>query len=186
LRLFRDVGDRWGIARGLHTLGRLAASIGEDEQAARLYVASSRLRDTIGAPPRLTERPAYESDLAAVRARLGEIAFAEASAAGQSLSLDGAIEHARTVAWPAPRPAPSRPAGPGPGQPATPLTRRELEVAALIAEGLTNRSIAERLVISEWTVDSHVRHILSKLDVRSRAQVATWAAEQGLAPPSSG
>jgi non-specific serine/threonine protein kinase len=45
---------------------------------------------------------------------------------------------------------------------------------------MTNRQIAEQLVISEWTVDTHVRHILGKLECRSRAQVASWAAGQGL------
>jgi DNA-binding NarL/FixJ family response regulator len=62
------------------------------------------------------------------------------------------------------------------------LSAREREVAVLIAQGLTNREIAEQLVISEWTVDTHVRHILTKLDFRSRVQVATWANEQGLLP----
>ena len=55
-------------------------------------------------------------------------------------------------------------------------------MAALIAQGLTNRQIAEQLVISEWTADTHVRHILTKLDFRSRTQVAGWATEQGLLP----
>jgi non-specific serine/threonine protein kinase len=53
-------------------------------------------------------------------------------------------------------------------------------VAALIARGHTNREIAEGLVITEWTVDSHVRHILTKLGQRSRAQIAAWAVERGL------
>jgi DNA-binding CsgD family transcriptional regulator len=56
------------------------------------------------------------------------------------------------------------------------LTLREREVAARIAEGLSNREIAQRLVISETTVEVHVKHILSKLGFRSRAQVAVWAA----------
>nr|WP_239106218.1 helix-turn-helix transcriptional regulator [Streptomyces rubrogriseus] len=53
-----------------------------------------------------------------------------------------------------------------------PLTPREREVADLIAEGLTNRQIAERLVISKRTADTHVEHILTKLGVASRVQVA--------------
>ena len=53
-------------------------------------------------------------------------------------------------------------------------------MALLIAQGLTNRRIAETLTIAEWTVDTHVRHILSKLNFRSRAQVAAWAVEQEL------
>ncbi len=54
------------------------------------------------------------------------------------------------------------------------LTKREREVAAYVAEGLTNRDIADRLVISDRTVETHVEHIRNKLGVRSRAQVATW------------
>jgi DNA-binding CsgD family transcriptional regulator len=55
-----------------------------------------------------------------------------------------------------------------------PLTAREREVAALIARGLTNRQIAEELVVAETTVDRHVSHILAKLDFATRAQVAVW------------
>jgi DNA-binding CsgD family transcriptional regulator/streptogramin lyase len=57
-----------------------------------------------------------------------------------------------------------------------PLSRREQEVAALVAEGLTNRAIADRLFISERTVDGHLEHIREKLGVNSRAQVAVWYA----------
>ena len=68
----------------------------------------------------------------------------------------------------------------------SPLSRREGEVAALVARGLTNRQIATELVISERTVDGHVASILSKLDFATRAQVAVWAAQQGLSAPSNG
>jgi DNA-binding CsgD family transcriptional regulator len=54
------------------------------------------------------------------------------------------------------------------------LTTREREVAALVAEGLTNREIAERLVISERTVEGHVERVLGKLEFRSRAQIVVW------------
>ena len=54
------------------------------------------------------------------------------------------------------------------------LSRREAEVAALVAEGLTNRQIAERLVISERTAQNHVQHILTKLGFANRSQIATW------------
>jgi DNA-binding CsgD family transcriptional regulator/predicted negative regulator of RcsB-dependent stress response len=60
------------------------------------------------------------------------------------------------------------------------LTRREQEVAILVAAGHSNREVAEKLVISEATVEVHVKHILSKLGFRSRAQVAAWAAQRGL------
>ncbi len=81
-----------------------------------------------------------------------------------------------------------RPAGPPAGQPdgraggppPSPLTPREREVAALVARGLTNREIAAGLVVTERTAATHIEHILSKLGLRSRAQVAAWAAGQGL------
>jgi class 3 adenylate cyclase len=58
----------------------------------------------------------------------------------------------------------------------SPLTRREREVAGLVAEGLTNREIAERMHISERTADTHVQHAIGKLGFRSRAQLAAWHA----------
>jgi DNA-binding NarL/FixJ family response regulator len=57
-----------------------------------------------------------------------------------------------------------------------PLGKREAEVARLVAEGLSNKQIGARLLISEHTVDSHVRSILNKLGFGSRAQVAAWLA----------
>jgi trimeric autotransporter adhesin len=64
------------------------------------------------------------------------------------------------------------------------LSRRELEVARLAAEGLTNRDIAARLFISERTVDGHMEHVREKLGVNSRAQIATWVARQGELTPA--
>jgi non-specific serine/threonine protein kinase len=61
--------------------------------------------------------------------------------------------------------------------PEGPLTRREEEVAALIARGCTNREIAESLVITEGTVERHVANIFRKLNCHSRAQVASWATQ---------
>jgi DNA-binding NarL/FixJ family response regulator len=61
---------------------------------------------------------------------------------------------------------------------AGPLSPRELEVAGLVAEGLTNRAIAERLFLSERTAQNHVQHILTKLGAANRAQIATWYARR--------
>jgi DNA-binding NarL/FixJ family response regulator len=58
----------------------------------------------------------------------------------------------------------------------SPLTVREWEVASLIADGLTNRQIAAGLSISPRTIDRHVEHILAKLGVTARAQIAAWVA----------
>jgi DNA-binding NarL/FixJ family response regulator len=61
------------------------------------------------------------------------------------------------------------------------LSPLEREVAALIARGLTNRQIAPELVLARSTVDRHVVHILAKLGLTGRTQVAVWAARRGLA-----
>jgi len=66
-----------------------------------------------------------------------------------------------------------------------PLTAREAEVASLVAHGCTNRQIGETLVIAERTAESHVSNICAKLGVRSRIQVAVWAALHGLVDPRS-
>jgi DNA-binding CsgD family transcriptional regulator len=61
------------------------------------------------------------------------------------------------------------------------LTAREQEVAGLVARGLSNRAIAETLVLSERTVETHVANALSKLSFSSRSRLAVWASEKGLA-----
>jgi non-specific serine/threonine protein kinase len=65
------------------------------------------------------------------------------------------------------------------------LSRRELEVAGLAAQGLTNREIATRLHLSVRTVDVHLDHILTKLDFHTRTQLAAWAYEQELLPKNT-
>ena len=79
---------------------------------------------------------------------------------------------------------------PAPGSPAIPagaslgqLTRREQEVAALVARGLSNSQIAAALVISARTVETHVEHIMDKLGVSTRAQIAAWSTAQPQASP---
>ncbi len=66
------------------------------------------------------------------------------------------------------------------------LTAREREVAALIAQGKSNREIAARLVVTERTVKTHVANILSKLGHSSRTQIALWAIERGITSPPAG
>ena len=61
---------------------------------------------------------------------------------------------------------------------AGPLTRREVEIAGLVAEGLSNATIADRLTLSERTVENHVSHMLRKLDLTSRAGISSWYARR--------
>ena len=73
--------------------------------------------------------------------------------------------------------------GPGRDRRTSTLTPRELEVAELVAEGLTNPAIARRLYLSRPTVASHVAHILARLDFSSRAQIAAWVTQRRAQAP---
>jgi non-specific serine/threonine protein kinase len=96
------------------------------------------------------------------------------------MSLEQAVQYALSAEPPA-APASGKDV---PDRDGSVLTRREAEIAALVAHGLTNRQIAQRLVISEGTAANHVQHILKKLGFDSRAQIAAWAARRGLGAPS--
>ena len=91
----------------------------------------------------------------------GWMAWAE----GARLGVDDAI----ALAFGTAKPRPASPAG---------LSARELEVAGLVAEGLSNKAIAARLHLSVRTVESHVRHVLAKVGLDNRTQLATWATER--------
>jgi len=118
------------------------------------------------------DRAELDRDVAALREELQPAALAAAWAEGRSMSVDQAIELGLAVA--ASEQARSVPdAGP-----AARLTARELAVAELIARGLTNRRIADELVITKATADRHVSNILSKLGMATRAQVASWMTQQ--------
>jgi non-specific serine/threonine protein kinase len=73
-----------------------------------------------------------------------------------------------------------RQSGPQPPSPRHPLTRREREVALLVAQGRSNREIADQLFVGERTVETHVGNILGKFSFSSRAQIAAWVVESGL------
>jgi DNA-binding CsgD family transcriptional regulator len=123
-----------------------------------------------------------------VRQEEAEQEFSIAQVLIEELAANIADEHLRehflsqaTAMLPKKRsPAPSRTAQ----QAFAGLTTREREVAILIAQGKSTREIAEALVVSERTVESHVANIMFKIDVHSRSQIAVWAVEKGLASPT--
>jgi DNA-binding NarL/FixJ family response regulator len=104
-------------------------------------------------------------------------AAVEAVARGEA-ALDPAIQHHVLAAV-------SGPAEPAPAETPDALTPREVEVLQLIAEGLTNGEIAERLVVSAATVKSHVNHIFAKIGARDRAQAVVYAFANGITGSSS-
>ncbi|MBV8714143.1 MAG: response regulator transcription factor [Chloroflexi bacterium] len=95
--------------------------------------------------------------------------------------MEAAIADALAIAF---SPTPVRATGyPTRQQDSDPLTPREREVATLVADGLSNREIAERLVIAVSTAERHVANILAKLTVTSRTQLATWMLQHGAQKP---
>ncbi|WP_043735568.1 helix-turn-helix domain-containing protein, partial [Nocardia asiatica] len=107
-----------------------------------------------------------------VREALGEKAFQEIFDSGAALPLEEAIDYALGRVYAAARPA--RPAPAGSEAAADVLTRREKDVARLVAAGHSNKRIAADLVISVRTAETHVEHILTKLGFTSRTQIAGW------------
>jgi len=113
-----------------------------------------------------------------------EIRAAVVAVARGDAALDPAVQHHVVAALSGGGPAAdAAPGGDGPGELPDGLTPREAEVLALIAEGLTNTEIADRLVVSAATVKSHVNHIFAKAGVRDRAQAVVYAYEHGLVRP---
>jgi predicted ATPase/DNA-binding CsgD family transcriptional regulator len=162
---------------------RLAAMLGRHTEAARLSGAADGQWSALGGAFIIRfARAGYERSLAGAREALGETAFNAASAEGRAMSLEQALECAIAFASLPIHVSSTRQhadvAGPGP------LTRREREVAILIAQGLSNRAIAARLVISDRTVETHVQHIFTKLGLEARAQIAAWVVRCGLLPVS--
>jgi non-specific serine/threonine protein kinase len=179
LRLSRENGDRRRIAKCLDGFAGLAVETGQATRAARLVGAASALRESTGAVVDPMDRADHAHIVAKTRRALGDTAFDRALAEGSVMDQQRAVVEALLGNTPKAR-AGMVSAALAVGPAVDPLTRREQQVAALIAHGLTNRQIAEQLIISERTADNHVANILGKLGFSARAQVAVWAAEQGL------
>ena len=156
------------VALMLDELAWVTAAGGDHRQAARLLGAARTLWLDIGTPistfgPHMVEQHAQcEED---VTWALGPAAYERALAeGGRHRGPDEAIAYALRIA--------SEPTATAPAP--SPLTPREREVAALVAEGMSNRQIASVLGRSTRTVDGHVKNILAKLGFGSRARIASW------------
>jgi predicted ATPase/DNA-binding SARP family transcriptional activator/DNA-binding CsgD family transcriptional regulator len=185
LAISQEAGMKASIINALEGMASLAGALGEVTRAAHLRGAAEAAREVTGIALPPGERALHEPYLAAARSQLGEAAWEEALSAGRAMSLKEAAAYALSKEEAGPPTAPV-PEGSPTGEPIGKLSSREQEVALLVARGLTNRQISIELRISERTAANHVAKILSKLGLRSRAQVATWAAEHHLlAPPHS-
>jgi predicted ATPase/DNA-binding NarL/FixJ family response regulator len=171
-------GERVRVLRAIEGAARVLASTNADA-AVRLAGTTDGQRGALGTVSLPSERCRLRAWLPDARRSLGPSAYQRAWDDGHTATLEQAVGlvEALTVAPPATATATGA------------LSPRELEVARLVAQGLTNKQIAAELVVSPATVRSHVEHILDKLNLHSRAQVAVWASQQGLlpgSPPGSG
>ena len=171
-----DLDDRVGLAHTIALLASIEMSRGSAPRAAMLLGGSDAIFRSI--PSSLMEPFQAAQRQAVDRARdaLGEAAYVAAYGAGLDMTPDEIVDYAVDT-----RPPVARPVAP----PVTegPLSRRELEVAGLVADGATNAQVAARLFISERTVESHMASIFNKLGVDTRLQVARWFASMQVAAP---
>ncbi|HEY7198879.1 MAG TPA: LuxR C-terminal-related transcriptional regulator [Candidatus Dormibacteraeota bacterium] len=177
LEIFHRLGNRYGAAGSLDALAGLAVANDDPVRALRLSGAAAAMRDSIRSQlaPRWREI-VREAVLDPARAAAGDQADV-AWAAGLEMTFDGAARYAMSglLGMASPRRRAGR--GARPRQPGG-LTARELEIAELVAEGMTNRKISEHLVIAERTVEGHVERIRNKLGVHSRTQIGAALARQ--------
>jgi DNA-binding CsgD family transcriptional regulator len=172
LSLAQEVGDQWALAHCLEGFAGLTTLEHQPDHAARLFGAADGLRKRLnaGLPPAFQAWRDRELPLA--RSALGNLAFEAAFADGHRLTLDQALVLLDTPARDGPETTKSVP---------VPLTAREIEVLRLLATGLSNAEIAEKLVVSPTTINAHLRNIYGKLGVKSRTAAAHFAVEHGLA-----
>jgi len=171
LRIKRNFNDLLGIVLAVEVLAWTAAARQDWPRAATLLGAAQRIWPSVGFPMFGSRYFGAPHGDCAIRTReaLGDQPFETAVRRGRDFSLEDAIVYALedTGSAAVPHRTPAAPA---------PLTDRELEVAKLITAGLSNREIADRLVISPRTAEGHVNRILRKLGFDSRAQIAAWIA----------
>ena len=161
LRVNRRMRSLFVVTLVLEVLAWAVGSDGDAERAAVLMGAAEERQRSIGNPTSILPILSYHDDCERItRSALGAREFDAAVRKGRAMRMDEAVAY---VLGEQPTPPPS---------PFSSLTRRERQVADLIAQGLTNKQIAAKLVISQRTVDGHVEHILTKLGFTSRAQIA--------------
>jgi predicted ATPase/DNA-binding CsgD family transcriptional regulator len=172
LGLKREIDDRVGAHRVLELSAIALARDGQHARAASVLgfaIAHTRTLGTRVSGWTGAELAAAELDMTE---RLGSARFTAAYNAGARMSFDDAVRlvlNERAADRVDSRAAPA----------AGGLSRRELEVAGLVAEGLSNKQVATRLFISERTVTTHVTNILNKLGFDSRVQIASWVGTSG-------
>jgi len=183
LNLRRSLRDRLGIGLSLEALAWVDAEE-EPRHAAVLMGAAQNEWDRIETSTKALPGLAALHDAAVetVRRGLGDDGYAVAFEEGRALDQPAAVQLALGEQDASSTTNPERCSGGSSRSGAiAALTRRERETAGLVQQGLSNKEIAEALVISKRTAETHVEHILTKLGFTNRNQIAAWAGEQNLA-----
>jgi predicted ATPase/DNA-binding CsgD family transcriptional regulator len=173
-------GDKRTLLMSLEGLACVAEAEGEDLRAGRLFGTAKALMGAIGYRLVPQEMAVLEPYRASVRSRLGEADWEKSLAEGGAMGLDQAAAYALSKersskhSSPTESPVSSTPEHPGG------LSPREVEVLGLVAEGLTNAQVAQRLFLSPRTVQRHLNSIYHKLGVSSRTVATRFAIEHGL------
>ncbi|MFN8593201.1 MAG: LuxR C-terminal-related transcriptional regulator [Thermomicrobiales bacterium] len=174
IALDRAKGNWGSLIDGIEGLARVAASLGQFERSVRLYAAGESLREALSFPLSPTEISYADPVKQQLRASLGAEGFRMAWQAGSALDREEALAEAMSVH------THSDPHSSGARGPARDLTERELEILRLVAAGLSNREIGDRLFISPATAARHIANIYNKLDLDSRAKVTAFALQHNL------
>ena len=175
LRMDRRLDDLWHMASSTEALGWVAVDTGRFERGARLLGIAEGCWAQTGSRLADPWQAWHTTAMRRLQERLGarrlnaeiDAGRALSRAEGLAFALEEAAGHAEATS-----------------RDDQPLSERELEVASLVAAGFANRAIAERLFLSPRTVEKHVEHVMDKLGLGSRAEIAAWHVRLGL--PTAG
>jgi len=175
LSLRMDIGDKGGIAWCLEKLAEAAILERQYRKAATIFASAASLRIPVHSVIDPADQPEYERVLSGLRSKLDPIIFKACWEEGEVMHLRDVVTYAL-----------SEPIMPIDGTTISDkekfqgLSKRERETATLVAQGKSNRAIAQVMTVGEKTVETYVTRILNKLGFDSRVQIATWAVEKGL------